>query len=437
MMMSDELTPIIFIPGLMGSMGGEMLGCKSKWGFGVAAWIYKPFIRQLENLGYTSGKDLFVCYYDWRKSCKDIVEKFLLPLLSRVGKKHPNQKIDLLCHSMGGLVGRTYIQEKAYDYNIRNLMILGTPNKGSVKAYYTWSMGEVMGGKIDKGNQLFEIIQRGYIWLLTKILDIPLGKDNIEMLHKNFQGLGDLLPTYDYGYVLCYEDGKNNYVYIPNKHIKYKNSFVNNLNKNIDILYNRIKNLYCFVGTNRKTDKILIIDKEELFNNKNEDIISSLKTKEGDGTVTVKSAIIDHGKTFIMEEGHSGILLGSIQYIADIYNLDKTLVKKDTMEPEGYPLGIIFKKHIGMVLRSKKDVIGRFIHTGFVTEHEFIMEEFGEDYIWIMLKDVPSDKYILEVFAEDKIGYDIFVIGTKVAEELTDENVRMLDKNKIEFYFEV
>ncbi|HZJ76580.1 MAG TPA: hypothetical protein VFC70_02615 [Oscillospiraceae bacterium] len=435
--MSDELTPIIFIPGLMGSMGGEVLGCKSKWGFGVAAWIYKPFINQLENLGYTSDEDLFVCYYDWRKSCKEIVEKFLLPLLSRIGKKYPNQKIDLLCHSMGGLVGRTYIQDKAYGYNIRNLMILGTPNKGSVKAYYTWSMGEVMGGKIDKGNQLFEIIQRGYIWLLTKILNIPLGKENIERLHENFQGLGDLLPTYDYGYVLCYEDGKNNYVYIPNKHIKYKNSFVNNLNKNIDVLYDRIKNLYCFVGTNRKTDKTLIIDIEELFNNKNEDIISLLKTNEGDGTVIVKSAIIDHGKTFIMEEGHSGILLGSIQYIADIYNLDKTLVRKDTIELEGYPLGIIFKKHVGMVLKSEKDIIGRFIHMGFVTEHEFIMEEFGEDYIWIMLKDVPSDKYVLEVFAEEEIGYDIFVIGTKVAEELTDENVRRLDKNKIEFYFEV
>ena len=90
-----------------------------------------------------------------------------------------------------------------------------------------------------------------------------------------------------------------------------------------------------------------------------------------------------------------------------------------------------------MVLKSEKDIIGRFIHTGFVTEHEFIMEEFGEDYIWIMLKDVPSDKYVLEVFAEEEIGYDIFVIGTKVEEELTDENVRRLDKNKIEFYFEV
>ncbi|HZX21036.1 MAG TPA: hypothetical protein VFF25_01470, partial [Clostridia bacterium] len=195
--MSDELTPIIFIPGLMGSMGGEMLGCKCGWGFGVAAWIYKPFIKQLETLGYTSGKNLFVCYYDWRKSCRDIVEQFLIPLLLRVGKKHSGRKVDLLCHSMGGLVGRTYIQGETYSYNIGNLMLLGTPNKGSVKAYYTWSMGEIMGVKIDEGGRLFEIVQKGYIWLLKKILNISLGKDNIEMLHKNFPGLGDLLPTYD------------------------------------------------------------------------------------------------------------------------------------------------------------------------------------------------------------------------------------------------
>ncbi|HZK58134.1 MAG TPA: hypothetical protein VFD17_07470, partial [Clostridia bacterium] len=217
--MSDELIPIIFIPGLMGSMGGEMLGCKCGWGFGVAAWVYKPFIRQLEDLGYTLNKNLFVCYYDWRKSCKDIVEQFLRPLLLEVRVKYPEQKVDLLCHSMGGLVGRTYIQNKSYGYDIGNLMVLGTPNRGSVDAYYTWSTGKVMENKSNQTNQLFEIIKKGYIWLITKILGIPLGKDKIEILHKNFQGLGDLLPTYDYGYVLCYGDGNNNYVYIPTEYI--------------------------------------------------------------------------------------------------------------------------------------------------------------------------------------------------------------------------
>ncbi len=435
--MSDELTPIIFIPGLMGSMGGEMLGCKCGWGFGVAAWIYKPFIKQLEDLGYISDKNLFVCYYDWRKNCKDIVEQFLIPLLSRVDKKHSGRKIDLLCHSMGGLVGRTYIQSGIYSYNIRNLMILGTPNKGSVKAYYTWSMGEIMGGKIDEGGRLFEIVQKGYIWLLKKILNIPLGKDNIEMLHKNFQGLGDLLPTYDYGNVLCYKDTNDNCVYIPTWSIKYKNNFVNSLNKNIDILRDRIKNLYCFIGTDKKTDEVLVVDKEALFNNDDEDIISSLKTKKGDGTVTVKSAVIDFGRIFTMEASHTGILMSSVEHIADIYNLDRLLVKKDIIELEERPLGIIFKKHVNFELRDSKGTVARFMHAKFVTEHESILEEFGRDYIWIIFKDLPVDKYVLEIFVGDEDDYNIFVVGTKVEEELTDKNVRKLDGDRIEFYFEI
>ncbi|HZJ76197.1 MAG TPA: hypothetical protein VFC70_00685, partial [Oscillospiraceae bacterium] len=315
--MSDELTPIIFIPGLMGSIGGEMLGCRSSWGFGVAAWIYKPFIKELENLGYVLNKNLFVCYYDWRKDCEYIVEQFLLPLLLKIEKKRPGRKVDLLCHSMGGLVGRTYIQDKTYRYNIGNLIIFGTPNKGSVEAYYLWSMGKAM-TRAGQDNPLSKIIRSGYIWLIAKILNIPLGKDNIEKLHENFQGLGDLLPTYDYGYVLCYEDKNNNYVYIPTKYIKYKNSFINDLNRNIDILYSRIKDLYCFVGTNRETDEILIVDRNILFNNEDENIISSLSTRKGDGTVTAKSATIDYGKTFIMRDGHTGILVNSIEYIADI-----------------------------------------------------------------------------------------------------------------------
>ena len=182
-----------------------MLGCKCGWGFGVAAWIYRPFIKKLEGLGYILDKNLFVCYYDWRKNCKNIVEQFLLPLLLKIQERFPNQRVDLLCHSMGGLVGRAYIQGKMYGYNIRNLMIFGTPNKGNIEAYYLWSMGRSM-DRSSQNNPLSRIIRKGYIWLIAKLLNIPLGKDNIERLHENFQGLGDLLPTYDYGYALCYKD---------------------------------------------------------------------------------------------------------------------------------------------------------------------------------------------------------------------------------------
>ncbi|HZK57669.1 MAG TPA: hypothetical protein VFD17_05090, partial [Clostridia bacterium] len=226
-------------------------------------------------------------------------------------------------------------------------------------------------------------------------------------------------------------------VYIPTEYIKYKNSFISNLNKNINILNNRVKNLFCFIGTGRKTDEILIVDKKAMLNNKSEDIISSLETRKGDGTVTVKSATMDFGETFMMNEGHTGILTGSIQYIANIYGIEEPLIEKEIVEPEGYPLGIIFKKHIGMTLKDRTEIISRFIQTEIVTEYEFIMEEFEKDYIWVMFRNIPTGKYILEILVKDEIDYDIFIIGTKVEEELTAENVRKLDKDRIEFYFEV
>lgn len=435
-MKSNELTPIVFIPGLMGSIGGEMLGCKSGWGFGVASWFYKPFIKDLEQLGYTLNKNLFVCYYDWRKSCKEIVQEFLQPLILQIEEKHPNQKIDLLCHSMGGVVGRTYIQSKEYSYNIRNLMTWGTPNKGSIEAYYLWSTGRVM-KSTDKEKELFEIIRSGYIWLLTKILDIPLGSENIRKLHNNFPGLKDLIPTDDYGYVLCYKDENNKYIYIPREYMIYNNDLVNDLNKNVEIIHSRIKKLYCFAGINNETDKTLIIDKKALFNYRKEHIIDSLKTKSGDGTVTVNSAIIDCGEIIILEESHGRILGKSIEYIANIYNLDKSLIKKDIVETKEYPLGIIFKKHMNMVLKNEKDIIGKFTNGKFITEYEFILEEFGKDYLWVMLKAMPGGECVLEVSIEDEEDYNVFIIGNKVEEELTYKNVLKKDKNRVEFPFKV
>lgn len=430
-----KLNPIIFIPGLMGSIGGEMLGCQIEWGFGVASWFYNPFLKELEKLGYKLNENLFVCYYDWRKSCEDIVKEFLQPLILRVEEKHPNQKVDLLCHSMGGVVARTYVQSIEYSYNVRNLMCFGTPNKGNIEAYYLWSTGKVM-KRADAKKDLFDIIRRGYIWLLTKILDIPLGTENIGKLHENFEGLGNLIPTYDYGNILCYKIDKD-YEYIPREYTLYNNYLLNELNRNIDTLNNRVGNVYCFVGTNKETDKVLLLDTELLFKYKKAYIIGSLKTKEGDGTVTVNSATIDNAKTFITEGSHSGILLGSIGYIADIYNLDRSLFNKGLIEPKEYPLGIILKKYINIELKNERDIIGKFIDGKFITEYEHICQEFGKDYLWIMLRHVPSGEYVLETSGQNKEDHNIFVIGSMIEEELTEKTVQKKETGRMYFSFKV
>ncbi len=51
------------------------------------------------------------------------------------GYQGNNNNINIIAHSMGGLVARQYIQSTEYSHNINKLLMLGTPNHGSYASY--------------------------------------------------------------------------------------------------------------------------------------------------------------------------------------------------------------------------------------------------------------------------------------------------------------
>lgn len=429
-MNAAELNPIIFIPGLMGSIGGEILGTQVEWSFGVAGWFYHPFINELEKMGYEVNKNLWICYYDWRKGCEEIVDQFLIPILAEVKEKYPTQKVDLLCHSMGGVVGRTYIQGEQYLGNVRNFMCFGTPNRGNIEAYYLWSTGKIMKDKKEKS--LIDIIRNGYIWILTKILEIPLGADHIEGLHHNFRGLGDLIPSHDYGEILCYkEDGEVRF--IPRKYTVYENPLLDRLNKEIDSLKKGTENIYCFVGDEHPTWSALVLDKEILLKDRKGCIRGSLMIEEGDGTVTVHSAKLEDAKLYIIEGSHTGILLKSIEYLKKIYNLEGNKGEKRSDVVEECPFGMIFKKDMKVELKNKEVIIGKFENGRFTTEYDYISQEFGKNYIWIMVRNLPRGNYSLEVEHPYEDRKNIFIISPFMEEELMVHGRNAQCMNKFSF----
>lgn len=135
---------------------------------------YDDLIKTLENVGYKRNEDLFVVNYDWRLppgpidgtsdghiqglTASEIVKlngpntyaveylgEALLEAAKKWEKKYGQKldSVDVIAHSTGGLVARTYIQSDAYGGDtgvgiklpkIDNLIMFGVPNRGASKA---------------------------------------------------------------------------------------------------------------------------------------------------------------------------------------------------------------------------------------------------------------------------------------------------------------
>jgi pimeloyl-ACP methyl ester carboxylesterase len=94
---------------------------------------YASTITQLEQGGYVENESLFVFPYDWRKDNREAAA-LLLAKINQVLATTGASKVDILAHSMGGLVTRAALANPASVGKIRKVMTLGTPVLGATKA---------------------------------------------------------------------------------------------------------------------------------------------------------------------------------------------------------------------------------------------------------------------------------------------------------------
>jgi pimeloyl-ACP methyl ester carboxylesterase len=110
--------------------------------------LYSPILAHLERLGYREGRDLFIFDYDWRRSVFDNGEALARFVNEKTGN---TARVDILAHSMGGLIARVYTAKFGGAARVGKLVSAGTPFLGSVKVYETvekgWgALNVVMGG---------------------------------------------------------------------------------------------------------------------------------------------------------------------------------------------------------------------------------------------------------------------------------------------------
>ena len=87
----------------------------------------------LGGLGYTEGVDFFIFPYDWRTDISTAATE-LNTLVDQVLVSTGAQKVQLVAHSMGGLVARSYLSMSSSSGKVERMVTLGTPYLGTPKS---------------------------------------------------------------------------------------------------------------------------------------------------------------------------------------------------------------------------------------------------------------------------------------------------------------
>ncbi|MFZ2975266.1 MAG: alpha/beta fold hydrolase, partial [Candidatus Moraniibacteriota bacterium] len=186
--------PAIIIPGILGST--KVLG---KWKLDPILHTYSNLASSFEKNGYEKEKNLFEFPYEWRNE-NSITAGDLKNKIQEIREETKISRVDLVAHSMGGLVARQYIEKLDQENNIDQLITLGTPQKGAPESYLMWEAGE----GIDE-----DILNK----IAKKIFQIEAqheGYDDLgEYIREKVLSVGELLPIYDYLYNVATGEMKN------------------------------------------------------------------------------------------------------------------------------------------------------------------------------------------------------------------------------------
>lgn len=417
---------IVFVPGLYGSMGEEIIKGTGDWHFGVAEAVYGPFIEQLEEVGYTKDKDLFVAHYDWRKDCEYCAKNYLKPTINRAKKKSGYKRVNIISHSMGGIVSRAYAQGNYYDKDIEELIMVGTPNAGAANAYYFWEGGMVPPDK-GVGANIYKTLIDGYLWVLKRTYGT---ETDMETIRKHLKGSQDLLPSKNYGRYIYTLSNRNNKEYVEYEKMFYKNTYLDELNKKQYLLKRRNIKVLLIGGDGFETNEDLKVERELKSNTSkwpDGRVLSSDKSKSGDGTVLLKSAYAIDGEQQTFSGKHTELLQKSSNYILNRLGISKAYVMQKNFMQDYISIRINGKGKVAIKELNRKRV--NSLYNEYERVKDVQIEKYGEDLRWIMVRNQLKNRVYLEYEATERCNLEILIEDSLGRRKVIQE--RDINKNKV------
>lgn len=334
-----KTTKTIFIPGLGASFSfkGMFLGDQN-----ADDWGLTPGVNSYNNLftAFEGDTNFYTFYYDWRKSILENAQKLNAFIESKIS---PGEKVNLIGHSLGGLVGRACI-EKQNGCHADKLITAGSPFLGVLDVYPAAAAGEIW--KKGPEKLAFE--------LLTHYLQRP-GETPKETLAREAPVIKELLPKFDY----LIQNGS----FLPWSSQEIKSNLVFAENASIT---GKIQTL---VGNNQLTLKSFTVSPPNWLDNllgywpDGKAQSPGNFAPEGDGTVLTQSAKIN-----LSNQDHEFTLNhGELVYNQTALNEIFTLLGK-TLPAKTYPVSdnienyLVFAAHSPVKLYSPQASAGSQLH---------------------------------------------------------------------------
>ena len=329
------------------------------------------------NIGYQRNISLFIFPYDWRQSIEKTTNDLNSYLQTKIWKNSPNQKINIVGHSLGGLISRIFTQKNKDKVN--QIISVGSPHRGAVQFYKPLEAGE-----IDRDNT--------FLWLAEKII-LVLNKSTIESdrvtVASKFPVAKDLFPTFNF-----LKDQSGNEISIDN--LTIKNNFLPTYNQNFSDIFPIFTAIYGEKDNNTPAGFVVepqnIVDKllgdysdgkpqESYFDFGDYTILSKSSSQDTDS----EKLYFDHGEIISKKE--------AIKKILGLLNIN--LSDDQIVE--------------GQVTKISSSIVFLIKSPATMTV-EFDGKIYPEDEGIIFISDAQSGSYDLKVQGTDKGKYEV-VIG--------------------------
>src|SRR5262245_66294606 len=104
-------------------------------GFLATPFVVGPLAGRLARLGYCPH-DVDLGGLLGRFNARPVEElaRVVAERVEQLARDHQRERIDLVGHSEGGLIGRYYVQKLGGAFRVRHLVTLGTPHRGTLWA---------------------------------------------------------------------------------------------------------------------------------------------------------------------------------------------------------------------------------------------------------------------------------------------------------------